>query len=97
MKSETVRLKKKVETFESENEQFKKVIENKDSVVMAKHSEIKDLEMNRLKQDNSKKEMNGMRQRKQKILLKFLRMILLSSRLKQKSTVLDKSKNLRTS
>ena len=92
-----MRLKKKVETFESENEQFKKVIENKDSVVMAKHSEIKDLEMNRLKQDNSKKEMNGMRQRKQKILLKNLRMILLSSRLKQKSTVLDKSKNLRTS
>ena len=89
-----MRLKKKVETFESENEQFKKVIENKDSVVMAKHSEIKDLEMNRLKQDNSKKEMNGMRQRKQKILLKNLRMILLSSRLKQKSTVLDKSKNL---
>ena len=97
MTSEIVRLKKKVETFESENEQFKKVIENKDSVVMAKHSEIKDLEMNRLKQDNSKKEMNGMRQRKQKILLKNLRMILLSSRLKQKSTVLDKSKNLRTS
>ena len=56
---------KKVESLESDNENFKKVFENKDFAVLAKETKINNLEndieklvaeIKKLKQDNSKKE-----------------------------------------
>jgi hypothetical protein len=44
LKSETARLVKKVESFESENETFNNVIQNKDFALLAKENQIKDLE-----------------------------------------------------
>lgn len=62
--SETVMLRKNVETLKSENDELKKVIDKKDIAVLIKADQIKDLENNiekllveikNLKQDNSKK------------------------------------------